>query len=386
MSPLDKFDPHKIAERLRVARSTAGLTQDRVASELGIARTTLVAIERGTRKLSSQEFLDLCRLYKCSANELLRADAIQVDLAARFRTSKYPHENETTVAAVRLLNKLASSAIELETLLQRPVQPNYPREHPIGPGDIQQQAEDAALAFRHQLGLGLAPIEDIVSLLELELGIRVFIRPIDSSISGLYAYDANVGAHILLNAKHPRERRAMTAAHETGHFVGARRVPDINEGNQEDIGAREERFATSFASSFLMPAAAIRRRFSEISYEADRFSPRHLILLAHMFHVSTEAMSRRLEALALLPKGTYESLRDRGLSAGTVRHVLGDPSPEPSLILIPRLSMLAAEAYRRGQVSEGQLCEKLQMDRLEVRLLLDALGIQDLDESETFST
>jgi Zn-dependent peptidase ImmA (M78 family)/DNA-binding XRE family transcriptional regulator len=386
MSRLDKFDPHQIAERLRVARSAAGLTQDKVASELGMARTTLVAIERGNRKLGSQEFLDLCRLYRCSANELLRPNDIRVDLAARFRTSKYPYENETTSAAVRLLNKLASSSIELETLLQKPVQPNYPREQPIGPGDIQQQAEDAALALRHQLGLGLTPIEDIVSLLELEVGIRVFIRPIDSTISGLYAYDANVGAHILLNSKHPRERRAMTAAHETGHFVGARHVPDINEGNQEDIGCREERFATSFALSFLMPAAAIRRRFSEVSSEADRFSPRHLILLAHMFHVSTEAMSRRLEALSLLPKGTYESLRDRGLSAGTVRQVLGDPSPEPSLILVPRLSMLSAEAYRRGLVSEGQLCEKLQMDRLEVRLLLDALGIQDSDESETFST
>jgi Zn-dependent peptidase ImmA (M78 family)/DNA-binding XRE family transcriptional regulator len=386
MNGLDKFDPHQLAERLRIARSAAGLTQDKVASELGLARTTVVAIERGARKLSSQEFLDLCRLYKCSANDILRPSAVQVDLTARFRSSKYPYESEAAAAAVWLLNKLASSSIELETLLEKPLKPNYPREQPIGPGDIQQQAEDAALAFRHQLGLGLTPIEDIVSLLELEVGIRIFIRPIDSTISGLYAYDPDVGAHILLNAKHPRQRRAMTAAHETGHFIGARQLPDINEGDLYEIGAREERFATSFGLSLLMPAPGIRRRFSEISSEADRFSARHLILLAHMFHVSTEAMSRRLEGLMLLPKGTYESLRDRGFSAQTVRQVLGDPSPEPSLILPPRFSMLAAEAYRRGLVSEGQLCEKLQMDRLEVRLLLDALEIQDSDELENLST
>ncbi len=385
MSRLDKFDQRMLAERLRIARAAAGITQEKVASELGIARTTLVAIERGLRRLSPQEFWALCRLYRCTANEFLRSSAVHVDLAARFRSSKSPQETEHAATAVRLLNKLAAASVELERLLDRQIQTHYPRQQSIVPGDIQQQAEDAALAFRHQLGLGLAPIEDIVSLLELEVGIRIFVRPIHSTISGLYAYDRDVGACILLNAKHPRDRRAMTAAHETGHFVGARDVPNIYEDNEE-TSSKEERFANAFALSLLMPAAAIRRRFAEICLETNRFSPRQLIVLSHTFHVSTEAMCRRLEGLTLLPQGIYESLRERGLSADTVRKVLGDPSPDASLVLPPRLSMLAAEAYRRGLISEGQLCEKLQMNRVEARQLLDALGVQDSDESESFST
>jgi Zn-dependent peptidase ImmA (M78 family)/DNA-binding XRE family transcriptional regulator len=385
MNRLDNFDQRKLAERMRIARAAAGLTQEKVASELGIARTTIVAIERGLRRLNSQEFWALCRLYRCTANELLSSSAVQIDLAARFRTSQGSRETEQATAAVRMLNKLAAASVEIERLLDKQIQTHYPRQQSILPGDIPQQAEDAALAFRHQLGLGLAPIEDIVSLLELEVGIRIFIRPIHSTISGLYAYDRDVGACILLNAKHPRDRRAMTAAHETGHFVGARDVPDIYEDNEE-TSTREERFANAFALSLLMPAAAIRRRFAEICLETDRFSPRQLILLSHAFHVSTEAMCRRLEGLTLLAQGTYESLRERGLSADTVRQVLGDPSPDASLVLPPRLAMLAAEAYRRVLISEGQLCEKLQMSRIEARQLLDALGVQDSDESESFST
>jgi Zn-dependent peptidase ImmA (M78 family)/DNA-binding XRE family transcriptional regulator len=385
MSRLDNFDQRKLAERMRIARAAAGLTQEKVASELGIARTTIVAIERGLRRLSSQEFWALCRLYRCTASELLSSGAVQVDLAARFRSSQTPRETEHTTSAVRLLNKLAAASVELERLLDRQIQTHYPRRQSIVPGDVQQQAEDAALAFRYQLGLGLAPIEDIVSLLELEVGVRIFVRPIHSTISGLYAYDRDVGACILLNANHPRARRAMTAAHETGHFVGTRDVPDIYEDNEE-TSTREERFANAFALSLLIPAAAIRRRFAEICLETDRFSPRQLILLAHTFHVSTEAMCRRLEGLTLLPQRIYESLRERGLSADTVRQVLGDPSPDTSLVLPPRLAMLAAEAFRRGLISEGQLCEKLQMSRIEARRLLDALGVHESDESEILST
>jgi Zn-dependent peptidase ImmA (M78 family)/DNA-binding XRE family transcriptional regulator len=385
MSRLDNFDQRKLAERMRIARAAAGLTQERVASELGIARTTIVAIERGLRRLSSQEFWALCRLYRCTANELLSSSAVQVNLAARFRSSQSPRETEQTASAVHLLNKLAGASVELERLLDRQIQTHYPRQQSIVPGDVQQQAEDAALAFRYQLGVGLTPIEDIVSLLELEVGVRIFVRPIHSTISGLYAYDRDVGACILLNSNHPRDRRAMTAAHETGHFVGARDVPDIYE-DDEETSTREERFASAFALSLLMPAAAIRRRFAEICLESNRFSPRQLILLSHAFHVSTEAMCRRLEGLTLLPQGIYESLRERGFSADTVRQVLGDPSPDASLVLPPRLAMLAAEAYRRGLISEGQLCEKLQMSRVEARRLLDALGVHESDESEVLST
>ena len=52
--------------------------------------------------------------------------------------------------------------------------------------------------------------------LEMELGVRVYVRRLDGRISGLFAYDDGLGACMLLNANHPRDRR--TQDYITGRF------------------------------------------------------------------------------------------------------------------------------------------------------------------------
>jgi len=49
---LNSLDPRQLGERLKDARKARGLTQDPVASKLGILRTTLVAIEKGERRVT----------------------------------------------------------------------------------------------------------------------------------------------------------------------------------------------------------------------------------------------------------------------------------------------------------------------------------------------
>jgi Zn-dependent peptidase ImmA (M78 family)/DNA-binding XRE family transcriptional regulator len=374
-NPLDRIDSIQLSERLRNARARAGLTQQDAAEKLGIARTTLIALEKGQRRVRSEELRNIAALYGSSVNALLRAQSVSVSLVPRFR-SIAPEEEDAADAAL-LLNDLAGSQVELENILGIPARPHYPPERPIGPGDIRDQAEDAALETRQRLGIGLGPISDIVSLLELEFGIRVFIRPLGASrISGLFVFDEQVGACILLNKNHPRERRAMTAAHELGHLIATRTQADVVDFHTSPQ-SREERFAAAFSYSFLMPAAFVRRRFAELRQETGAFSPRHLILLAHQLYVSEEALCRRLEDLNLLPSGTWDSLRDRGFSGELVRRVLGDrPAPEESGFP-PRLWYLAGEAYRRGLLSEGQIARMLKTDRVELRAMFDTLGAEE---------
>ena len=335
---------------------------------------TLVAVEKGQRRIRPEELRAAAKLYKAAASTLLRPEAIHIDVTPHFRAM--PGANGDAMAnAGALLADLAAAEVELERLVGRPLRSNYPPEHPIGPGDVIEQARDAAAELRHRLGLGLAPIPDPIGLLELELGIQVFVRPLASgAISGAFLFDEEVGACVLLNRNHPVERRLQTALHEVGHLVSARHEPDIVD-LERGPQTREERFAKAFGLELSMPASLVRRRFQDMRREAGRFSPRHLILLARYFHVSPEAMCRRLEDLGLLPQGIWDSLKERGLSAEHVREVLGDSDTERrDGVTTPRLWLLATEAYRRDLLSEGQLARMLRMDRLEVRSMLDALG------------
>lgn len=360
-----------LGERLRSARSGVNLTQDAAAASLGMARTTLVAIEKGQRAVKSEELLALARLYGMSVGKLASRDAIHVDLSAKFRRAEGKEASKAATDAAVLLNRLATGAAQLERLLALEIPTDYPPPLRITPVGFNQQAEDAANNLRARLGLGLGPIPDPMSLLELELGLRIFFRPLASHISGLYAYDPAIGACILINAKHHWKRRIQTAAHETGHFVADRSHADILE-EDEVAPSIEERFARRFGSAFLMPASGVRARFDQISGGEGRVDVRELVLLAHQFGVAAEAMCRRLEELGALNQGTWDSIRDRGFASDLERSVLGDAGPEPRPPRVPaRLAYLSSIALDRALLSEGQLCDLLAVDRLELR---DALA------------
>ena len=87
--------------------------------------------------------------------------------------------------------------------------------------------------------------------------------------------------------------------------------------------------------------------------------------------------------LALLKKGTWESLKERGFSGEFARTLLGQSELKPadyaSTLLTPRLWLLASEAYERGLVSEGQLAQMLRLSRVEVREILDTLDGEKID-------
>jgi Zn-dependent peptidase ImmA (M78 family) len=211
------------------------------------------------------------------------------------------------------------------------------------------------------------------------------VRRFDGRISGLFAFDDALGACMLLNANHPRDRRTQTASHETGHLVSTRRDPEVLH-EQEREQSREERYANAFGRAFLTPARAVMQRFQEVTAGAERLSRRHVIVLAHFFGVSREALVRRLEELGLTKPDTWDWFAANGsITDEQARQVLGDLPPADSAKADAdrpttlRLNLLAAEAGRRGLLSEGQLARLLRLDRLELR---EILTTQELEGSE----
>lgn len=367
--------PEEVGERLRIAREAANLTQAAASAEVKIARTTLVAIEQGRRRIRIDELQQLAKLYGTNVNSLLRREAVYVDLAPRFR-KVLGTADESTRTASKLLADQAKAEVELENLLGINRTTNYPPERPILPGNVAVQAEHDALELRQWLGLGLQPILDITTLLELEMGIRIYVRKIDGSISGLFAYDERLGACILLNANHPRERRNQTAAHELGHLVSTRRDPDVLHINSPERSPQEQ-YANAFGRAFLTPSRTVIQKLEEITAGASRLTRRHVIVLAHIFGVSREAIVRRLEQLEQTKPGTWEWFQaNGGITNEQVRQVLGDLVPidgskedanRPTAL---RLNILANEVWRRGLLSEGQLARLLNIERVELRELL----------------
>lgn len=378
----DKLSDREIGKRLRLAREAAELTQKEAADAMQAARTTIVAIEQGQRRVRGDELQKLAALYKTSANAILRREALHLDLIPRFR--KLGDSGEGAVeAAAHLLNDLVRAEVELENALGIRRVRNYPPERPILPGDVRAQAEQNAQELRDWLGLGAAPVLDIVSILELQLGVRVYLRRLDGKISGLFAYDNAVGACILLNASHPPERIVQSGGHELGHFVSTRAQPEVLTTG-EKFTSREERYANVFGRCFVAPARAVRQRFAEITAGQSHLTRRHVILLASALGLSREGLVRRLEELALVKSGTWDWFEDNGgITDEQAREVLGELPSRDAIaaqaggLVPPRVALLAGEAWRRELYSEGQLARLLQVNRLELRELLDSVHTEE---------
>ena len=126
-----------------------------------------------------------------------------------------------------------------------------------------------------------------------------------SKIAGVFAFNEDLGACVGINAKHPRDRRQWSLAHEYGHFLMHRYQAEITILEVRRLNAAKERVTNAFTENFLMPAAGLNRRFSEIH----RSSPKgatlaDIVALANLYRVSVQAIVLRLETLRRLAPGT----------------------------------------------------------------------------------
>ncbi len=363
--------PEVLGPRLKGARSLAKLTQEAAAQKLGFARTTVVAIESGKRQVSPDELRAFAELYGVPESELLADGTPSLDMELKFRTHSASDDADTATAHI-LLNKLAAASVELEKMLDRPMlQPDLPVVSVSRSMSVDQQAEDVALSLRQRLGIGLGPIPDLIALVELDMGLRVFERGLPSKVSGAFAYDEAIGGFIVVNALHPASRRRLTIAHELCHAL-LRRAGVVVHTTDEDFSDREEKFCDAFARALLMPAMTVRKKAAELRDAAGQFSVRQLLAMAVYFHTSIEAMTRRLEGIGLLPKGTYDSLKEKGLGTQHLEEVRRElDEPETAGRFTPRTLLLAGEAFEKGFLSEQQIARKLQLDLGTVREVLE---------------
>ncbi|HVC77242.1 MAG TPA: XRE family transcriptional regulator [Candidatus Micrarchaeaceae archaeon] len=365
-------DPGVLAQRLRDARKQAGFTQEAVADELGIPRTSVVAMERNDRRVQPAELVRLAELYGRQLHELVRPSMGVQDFSAQFRVAlQRAPDSEALDRVVRELQELTEDYLALERVSGSVLPRHYPSPYPIDTSRPEQSAEDIATRERGRLGLGDGPLLQLREVLESDVGLRTFSMKMPSSAAALFAYSDDAGGCLAFNSEQPFERQRMSIAHEYAHFLTRRHRPEITVLPTYRRVPAEERAANAFAASFLMPASGLVRRFNDLSAARGGLpTPSDVLRLANLYQVSFQAVMVRLEDLKLLPSGKWDQLEVSGFRVQEAKDLIGLPHVPSDNDLFPvRYRYLAVEAFEKGSITEGQLSRYLRVDRLTARSL-----------------
>lgn len=364
-----------LGSRIAAYRKRAKKTQTELAEAIGCGRTTLVAIEKGERRPSSHELSGIAAYLATSLHDLLSPYTVQTGVSARFRMPRSgPNlRDEELERAVERLEALGRKYAKLERILGISQTPSRLRAlmpdvsvHNIPCQEAITLGQDAAARLRGLLGLGDGQISDLNALLEYELSLRVFhLRDLSSRVAALLIFGREIGICIGVNAHQPLGRRNWGLLHELGHVLEDLESGDILPQGDYRMDSAEH-FSDAFAKAFLLPATGVSRVFGDRKRaNGGRFTPLDIAFVAKQFKASFEAVTRRLEELSLLRFGTYERLKSAGLSVSSL-DLTAQPSALPD-IFPQRYLMLVVVAYERELISEGELAEFLETDRVTAR-------------------
>ncbi len=376
MLQLENIDPRTLGQRISEARKARGMTQENVADFLGYSRPTYIAMEKGERPAKADEVIRLAKYFGRSVHDLVRPGEPMVALQPHLRATvdkMKTGDDRQLLEAIDELQRFAEDYRELEDLMNAPLRTSFPSEVNLDtPIDVTELAEGVAVQERRRLGLGDQPIIHLRSILEWNVGLRIFYgEKLPSAVAGMYAWTADLGCCILINRNHPPQRRRVSMVHEYGHLIVDRYKPGIDYIGMAGRKPANERFAETFGHSFLLPASSVRSKFHEIVTSTSDFRVADLCRLSHFYFVSVEAMALRLEKLGLIPKGSSESLKESRFSPMKASQTLELlPHPETSHPYPQRYKFLAVHAHEHEKITQVQLARFLRCDVVTARQIV----------------
>ena len=367
---LDTIDKNTLGKELQTARKRAGLTQEEAAQAIDAARTTIVAIEKGERRIKAGELLKLAQAFGRSPSDFVRPRPKLESFYVQFRGPYQRTLEDNTEISPKIdeFEDFCRDYLELEQLMESPLSRKYPTEYSVSGIPLEQAADEVAKEERNRLRLGDGPLLNLRGMLEQEVGLRIFYIPLPAKFSAIYFYTESLGGCIAVNSLHPFERQRMSLAHDYGHFLTTRISPTLDMEEYYQRLPESERFANTFASDFLMPSEGLTRRINDIRKTQGKIILADLLRLAHYYGVSFDALTYRLEESKLLPTGTGKSLKENGLRIREAQRQLGlDATPLKEETFPQRYQLLAINALESGLITEGRFARFLRVDRLEAR-------------------
>jgi Zn-dependent peptidase ImmA (M78 family)/DNA-binding XRE family transcriptional regulator len=202
-----------------------------------------------------------------------------------------------------------------------------------------EDPETAAIALRHEWGLGEKPVRNIIHLVESK-GVRVFSMADDSTAIDAFSLWGDKTPFVFLNTRKSAEHSRFDVAHELGHLVLHRQV-GVH-------GKEAEQEANKFGSAFLMPRSGVLARAPMLP------TLRALIQLKKFWLVSVAALAYRLHALGLIKEWHYRNLCIEIAQRGYRKNEPDGAPPEMSLVLGKVFQALRAEGIGKVDVA-GEL-------------------------------
>ena len=112
---LEQLSPTDTGERLRIAREAANVTQAAAATAIGVARTTMIAIEQGERRVRIDELQKLAKVF---GHRSMRFCVVRPSMSTSRRAStqgRWHHDEPSTMR--RTCWRASRAEVELENLL-----------------------------------------------------------------------------------------------------------------------------------------------------------------------------------------------------------------------------------------------------------------------------
>jgi Zn-dependent peptidase ImmA (M78 family) len=262
----------------------AGLSMEALADKLGgmITKQAISKYEKGLMKPSSRVLIRLAEALGVKPDYFFRHIEFDLDDLHFRKKSRLPAKQEE--ALKHKVIEFVERYSELESLIGQklrffnPLKTNKVREL--------KDVEKISLEVREKWALGLAPIVNLLNLLE-EKGLKVYSIDHARSFDGLTA-PINDSFVIVVNKSFPSDRMRFTAAHELSHILCD--FSGTHAGDKEGL-------CHAFAGAFLLPQEVLEREFI---HKRNKLTLWELGEIKAEYGISMQAIMRRAHLLGLV--------------------------------------------------------------------------------------
>jgi len=383
----------KLAARLKKARETKRIKQNRAADAAGIPRTAITQIEAGNRSISTLELTKLAKLYHHPISYFFDETINEEEDIDVMLYRAAPELSKAIHKKIFHYVDLCKQGIALEKILNFEPHaglPLYAVSAPKNKSEAVQQGSYIAEQERKRLNIGTSTIADIANLISNQ-GIWACAADLPDDVSGLFLNNAKTGLIILVNANHGKARKRFSYAHEYAHALFDRADNILISSIKNNTELLEVR-ANAFAAAFLMPHEGINEllhnlnkgkpsRQDQVIFDVsannkmnieNRLAPysqnitfQDISIIAHHFNASYHAATYRLRSMNIISQQECDQLvaqyqqGKRFLSLLNLSPDLEEKEDKKlwDRELINEIVRLAIEAYRREEISRGRIIE-----------------------------